>query len=72
MVKYTIAMLLAMVDANPNSPIENIHKHPTFRMLWNLQRQIINDICKVGNFKPPLDGYSGYVFFKRGLHPPLE
>ena len=67
MVKYTIATLQAMVGAKPTGPIEKIHEHPTFSKLWNLQRQIFNRLCKLGNTKIPLDGHAGYILSKEAF-----
>ena len=64
MVKYTIAMLQAMVGAKPTGPIDKIHERPTFSTLWHLQLQLVNGLRKVGNANFPLDGRAGYIFSK--------
>ena len=56
MVKFTTATLQAMVGANPTGPINKIHDRLTFSTLWNLQRQIVDRLCRVGNVKFSLDG----------------
>ena len=64
MVKYTIAILQAMVGAKPNGTINKIHKNPTFSTLWHLQRQLVDRMHKVGNIKFPLDGHTDYILSK--------
>ena len=64
MVNYTISTLQAMVGANPTGPIDNIHEGLTFITLWHLKFQLIDNLHKVGNFKFPLDGHSGYILSK--------
>ena len=64
MVKYTINMLQAMVGAKLTDPIEKIHKRPTFGTLWNLQRQLVDDLQKVAYIKYPFDSYSRYILLK--------
>ena len=67
MVKYTIAMLQAMVGAKPTNPIGNIHERPTLITLCHLQCQLINGLRKVGNIKFPLDGHIGYILSKQAF-----
>ena len=64
MAKYTIATLQAMVGAKPTGLIDKIHECPTFSTLWHLQHQLVSRLHKVGNFKFPLDGHSGYISSK--------
>ena len=67
MVKYTIAMLQAMVVAKPTGPIYKIHELPTFIILCNLQRQLVDGLCKVGNFKFLLDVHAGCILSKEAF-----
>ena len=61
MVKYTTSTLQAMVGAKPTGTINKIHERPTFSTLWNLQRQLVDGICKVVNVNSSLDDHVGYI-----------
>ena len=56
-----------MVGAKLTGPIDKIHERPTFSTLWQLQRQIINRISKLGNVKFTLDGHAGYILSKEAF-----
>ena len=67
MTKPTIAALQAMVGAKPTSPIDKIHECPTFITLCHLQRQLVERLRKVGNFKFSLDSHAGYIWLKEAF-----
>ena len=64
MVKYTIAMLYAMVGAKTTVPIDNIYEHPTLRTLWHLQQKLVDGLYRVGNVKSLLENHAGYILPK--------
>ena len=67
MVKYNIEMLQAMAGVKPTVPIERIHEQSTFSTLWHLQCQLVEGLCRVGNFRSPLDGHTGYIVSKESF-----
>ena len=56
-----------MIGANLNGPINKIHERPIFSTLWHLQLQLADGLRRVGNFKLPLDGHSGYIISKEAF-----
>ena len=56
-----------MVGAKPTEPIDKTHERPTFSTLWNLQRQLVDRLRKVGNIKFPIDGHVGYMLSKESF-----
>ena len=67
MVKYTIAMLQAMVGTNTTGPRGNINKRPIFSTLWHIKRYIFDGLHKVGNIQFPLDCHADYILSKEAF-----
>ena len=67
MVKYTIATLQAIFGVKPTFPIDKIHERPKFRILWNLQCQLVDVLHKLGNANSSLDGHTGYILLKEAF-----
>ena len=67
MVKYTIAMLQPMVSAELTRPLDKIHEPLIFSTLWHLQRQLVDNLHKLGNVKSPLDNHVGYIVSKEAF-----